>query len=124
MGVSLERSHQPGRGSEVSELNIDLEQLTTSGRHVSGQAQDLAAGFLTADNRMEAARYGWAGTSATALSARAARWLPVSRALVSRVGEHGFALQDAAVAHAAAEGERTTALADVAAQAAAINRCG
>ncbi|MCV7408789.1 hypothetical protein AWC05_07665 [Mycobacterium florentinum] len=105
-------------------MKIDVEQLTASGRQVSGQAQDLAAGFLTADNRLEAAQYGWAGMSATALSARAARWLPVSQALVGRVGDHGFALQDAAVAHAAAEEQRAHALADVAARAAALRGRG
>ncbi|BBY21315.1 hypothetical protein [Mycobacterium stomatepiae] len=108
----------------MSDIKIDVEQLTTSGRHVSGQAEDLAAGFLTADNRMEAAQYGWAGASAAALSTRAARWLPVSQALVGWVGDHGFALQDAAVAHAAAEAQRAQALADVAARAAALSGRG
>ncbi|CDO88099.1 hypothetical protein [Mycobacterium triplex] len=98
----------------MSDINIDVEQLTSSGRQVSGHAEDLAAGFLTADNRIEAAQYGWAGISAMALSARAARWLPVAQALVGRVGDHGFALQDAAVAHAAAEAQRAQALAEVA----------
>ena len=108
----------------MSDIKIDVEQLTASGRHASGQAEDLAAGFLTADNRMEAAQYGWAGTSATALSARAARWLPVSQALVGKVGDHGFALQDAAVQHAAAEAQRAQALADVAATAATFSGRG
>jgi uncharacterized protein YukE len=108
----------------VSDININVEQLTSSGSQVSGQAEDLATGFVAADNRMEAAQYGWAGTSATALSARAARWLPASRALVAKVGDHGFALQDAAVQHAAAEAERAKALADVAARAAAVSARG
>jgi uncharacterized protein YukE len=108
----------------MSDININVEQLTTSGRQVSGAAEDLAAGFLTADNRMEAAQYGWAGTSALALSARAARWQPVSQALVGKVGEHGFALQDAAVQHAAAEAQRAQALAAVAARAAAVSARG
>ncbi|WAC89717.1 WXG100 family type VII secretion target [Mycobacterium sp. Aquia_213] len=108
----------------MPDIKIDVEQLTTSGRQVSGHAEDLAAGFLTADNRMEAAQYGWTGTSATALSARAARWLPVSQALVGKVGDHGFALQDAAVQHAIAEAARAQALADVAARAAALSGRG
>ncbi|WP_245604703.1 WXG100 family type VII secretion target [Mycobacterium genavense] len=108
----------------MSDINIDVEQLTSSGRQVSGQAEDLAAGFLAADNRIEAAQYGWAGMSSMALSARVARWLPVSQALVGRVGEHGFALQDAAVAHAAAEAQRAQALAEVAARAGAVSGRG
>ncbi|ULP44263.1 WXG100 family type VII secretion target [Mycobacterium lentiflavum] len=108
----------------VCDINIDVDQLTVSGRQVSDQAEELAAGLLTADNRIEAAQDGWAGTSAVALSARAARWLPVAQALVRKVGEHGFALQDAAVAHAAAEAERARALAGVAARAAAVGGRG
>jgi uncharacterized protein YukE len=131
---ALERGLNQTRGSgavtsregdpTVSDINIDAEQLTFSGSQVSGQAEDLATGFVAADNRMEAAQYGWAGTSATALSARAARWLPVSRTLVGKVGDHGFALQDAAVQHVAAEAERAKALADVAARAAAVSARG
>lgn len=108
----------------MSDINIDVEQLTSSRRQVSGQAEDLAAGFLAADNRIEAAQYGWAGMSSMALSARVARWLRVSQALVGRVGEHGFALQDAAVAHAAAEAQRAQALAEVAARAGAVSGRG
>lgn len=106
----------------MSDITINVEQLTSSGRQVSGRAEDLATGFLTADNRMEAAQYGWAGSSAVALRVRAARWLPASRVLVGEVADHGFALQDAAVQHAAGEAERAKALADVAAKAAAV--CG
>ncbi|MEM6109519.1 WXG100 family type VII secretion target [Mycobacterium sp. 050272] len=108
----------------MTDIKIDVEQLTVSGRQVSDQAEDLAAGFLTADNRIEAAQYGWAGTSALALSARVARWLPESQALVGKVGDHGFALQDAAVLHAAAEAQRARALAGVAARAAAVSGRG
>jgi WXG100 family type VII secretion target len=108
----------------VPDIKIDLEQLMSSGRHVSGQAEDLASGFLSADNRIEAAQYGWAGASATALTARMARWLPASQALVGKVGDHGFALQNAAVQHAAAEEERARALAAVAAKAAAVRDRG
>ncbi|MEE6139567.1 WXG100 family type VII secretion target [Mycobacterium sp. 050128] len=105
-------------------MKIDVEQLTVSGRQVSDQAEELAAGLLTSDNRIEAAQYGWAGRSAVALSARAARWLPVAQALVGKVGDHGFALQDAAVLHAAAEAQRARALAGVATRAAALGGRG
>ncbi len=100
-------------------LDIDVKQLLSSGRQVTGQAQDLATGFLSADNRVEAARYGWTGASAMALNTRMARWLTASQALVAKAGDHGFALQDAAVQHAAAEAQRAQALADVAAAAVA-----
>ncbi|WP_224770082.1 WXG100 family type VII secretion target [Mycobacterium simulans] len=98
-------------------LDVDLEQLMSSGRHASGQAEDLASGFLSADNRVEAAQYGWTGASAMALNARMAHWLTASQALVAKLGDHGFAMQDAAVRYAAAEAQRAQALADVAAAA-------
>lgn len=99
----------PEKGIAVPDIEIDVEQLASAGRHVSGQAEDLAAGFLSADNRLEAAQYGWAGASATALRARMARWLPTSQALVGRVGAYGFALATAAVQHAAGETQRAQA---------------
>ncbi|MCV7075409.1 WXG100 family type VII secretion target [Mycobacterium szulgai] len=98
-------------------LDVDLEQLMSSGRHASGQAEDLATAFLSADNRVEAAQYGWAGASAMVLIARMARWLTASQALIGKVADHGFALQDAAAQYAAAEAQRAQALADVAAAA-------
>jgi uncharacterized protein YukE len=90
----------------VPDIKIDVEQLASAGRQVGDQAEDMAAEFLSADNRIQAAQHGWVGVSAAALRARMARWLPASPGLVGKVSEHGFALQTAAVWHAAAEAQR------------------
>ncbi|CKT33862.1 Uncharacterised protein [Mycobacterium tuberculosis] len=62
---------------------------------------------------MQAAQFGWQGASAMALNAKMDDWLDASRALLTRIGDHAFGLQEAAIQHAAAEAERAQALAQV-----------
>ncbi len=88
-----------------------------SASHVSSQADDLAAGHLSSDSRIEAAQHGWQGASAMAMNAKMDGWLKKSTALVTRIGNHAYGLQEAAINHAAAEAERAQALASVAAAA-------
>ncbi|MEZ0362674.1 hypothetical protein ACAG26_03105 [Mycobacterium sp. pUA109] len=69
----------------------------TAAVQVGGHGDDLAARHLAADNRIEAAAPGWAGRSAAALSARAARWAAASTAMVGRVGAHATDLHTGAL---------------------------
>ncbi|MDC8970692.1 WXG100 family type VII secretion target [Mycobacterium marinum] len=94
-------------------FEINPEQWVRSAAHVTGQGADLAAGHLSSDHRIQAAQSGWQGASALALNAAMDDWLEMSRALLSRIGDHARGLHQAAVAHAAAEEERARALAQV-----------
>jgi uncharacterized protein YukE len=71
-------------------FRVDLEALTRSAGHVAGQGEDLASAHLSSDNRIAAAQSGWVGSSALALSTKAATWLEDSRRLVAGVGEHAL----------------------------------
>jgi uncharacterized protein YukE len=84
---------------------VDQEALAGSASQVSGQAEDLALAHLASDNRIEAAQPGWVGSSASALSIKAAAWSETSRALLSRVGGHAMALHSEAIAFATMERE-------------------
>ncbi len=92
---------------------ISPGEWTCSAAHVTGQAADLASGHLSSDDQIAVAQDGWQGLSALALNARMDQWLQRSTALLTQVGEHAFALQEAAVQHAAAEAERGKALAQL-----------
>ncbi|SOJ58125.1 hypothetical protein MSIMFB_05605 [Mycobacterium simulans] len=96
-------------------FQIRPEQWIRSAAHVSGQGEDLAAGHLLSDNRIEAAQSGWQGASALAINAKMADWRKKSTALVTGIGSHAHGLQEAAIQHAAAEEERARALARVSA---------
>jgi uncharacterized protein YukE len=84
---------------------VDLEALAGSASQVSGQLEDLALAHLASDNRIEAAQPGWVGSSASALSIKAAAWSETSRALLTRVGAHAMALHSDGIAFAAMERE-------------------
>ncbi|WP_204815222.1 WXG100 family type VII secretion target [Mycobacterium riyadhense] len=98
-------------------FQISPEQWMRSAAHVSGQGEELAAGHLLSDKRIEAAQSGWQGASALAINAKMADWLKKSTALVIGIGSHAYGLQEAAIQHAAAEEERARALASVGAAA-------
>jgi uncharacterized protein YukE len=89
---------------------VDLEALAGSASHVTGQAEDLAIAHLASDNRIEAAQSGWVGSSAAALSIKAAAWRETSRTLLTRVGGHAMALHSDGIAFAAMEREGADAL--------------
>jgi uncharacterized protein YukE len=75
-------------------FRLDQEALASSAAHVTGQGEDLATAHLSSDNQIVAAQSGWVGSSALALTAKAATWLEASRRLVTRVGDHALDLND------------------------------
>ena len=92
---------------------VDLEALAGSASRVTGQAEDLAIAHLASDNRIEAAQPGWVGSSAAALSIKAAAWLETSHTLLTRVGGHAMALHSDGIAFAAMEREGSDVLREV-----------
>ncbi|MBS4727057.1 hypothetical protein MSM1_01305 [Mycobacterium sp. SM1] len=92
------------------EFQVDLEALVCSAAHVTGQGEDLAIAHLDSDNELEAAQWGWVGTSAAALNTRMAAWLATSRMLLTRVGEHALNLHSDAIDFAAMERENAERL--------------
>ncbi|KBF81685.1 hypothetical protein BO05_01838 [Mycobacterium tuberculosis GM 1503] len=92
-------------------FQISPEQWMHSAAQVTTQGEGLAVGHLSSDYRMQAAQFGWQGASAMALNAKMDDWLDASRALLTRIGDHAFGLQEAAIQHA--EAERAQALAQV-----------
>ncbi|KAA1251078.1 hypothetical protein F0Q45_06230 [Mycobacterium simiae] len=94
-------------------FQISPQQWLHSAARVTGHGEDLAAGHLSSDYRMQAAQFGWQGASARALNAKVDDWLEASRALLTRIGDHARGLHEAAVGHAEAEAQRAQALAQV-----------
>ena len=94
-------------------FQISPEQWMHSAAQAIGQGEDLAAHHLSTDHRIHAAQVGWQGASAIALSLRVDSWWEESRALVSRIGDHAYGLQQAAIQHGAAEEDRAQALAQL-----------
>jgi uncharacterized protein YukE len=84
-------------------FRVDLEALASSAAQVSGHGEDLAAAHLSSDNRIAAAQPGWVGRSAAALDTKTARWLEISRRLLTRVGGHALDLNDDGIDFAAME---------------------
>ncbi|MCV7229092.1 WXG100 family type VII secretion target [Mycolicibacterium komossense] len=84
--------------------------MVGSAIHVTGQGEDLAAGHLASDNRMESAQAGWQGTSAIALAAKLADWQPKSKVLLARVADHAEGLHTSAASFAAMEEKNAQAL--------------
>jgi uncharacterized protein YukE len=91
-------------------FRLDLEALTQSAAHVSGQGEDLASAHLSSDNRIAAAQSGWVGSSALALSTKAATWLEDSRRLLTRVGEHALSMHNDGIDFSATERENAEKL--------------
>lgn len=94
-------------------FQVSPEHLMTAAVHATGHGEDMAAGHLAADQRIESARYGWVDISAAALDAKMADWLQKSKALLVSIGNHAYQLQEAAIKHAAAEARRAETLARV-----------
>jgi uncharacterized protein YukE len=84
-------------------FQVDLEALTCSAAHVTGQGEDLATAHVSSDNRIAAAQSGWVGGSAAALQVRTATWLEASRRLLTRVGGHATDLNNDGIDFAAME---------------------
>ena len=73
-------------------IEVDWADLVASGVAVTACGEDLAAGHLVADGRIDAAAAGWRGQSAVALGALADRWAASTEALLARLREHATAL--------------------------------
>lgn len=73
-------------------LRVVVENLVASAVAVSGHGEDLAAAWVAADGRVDAAQSGWQGRSAAALAGLAERWAAEGRSVVTRMGEHAVRL--------------------------------
>ena len=73
-------------------VEVDWADLVASGVAVTACGEDLAAGHLAADGRIDAATAGWRGQSAAALGALADRWAASTEGLLARLREHATAL--------------------------------
>lgn len=73
-------------------VEVDVTDLVASGVAVTACGEDLAAGHLAADGRIDAAAAGWRGQSAAALGALADRWAASTEALLARLRDHAAAL--------------------------------
>jgi WXG100 family type VII secretion target len=82
---------------------VDLAALAASAAHVTGLGEDVATAHVASDNRIAAAQSGWVGASAVALNTKAAEWLPASRRLLARLGDHAMDLTNDGMCFAAAE---------------------
>jgi hypothetical protein len=91
-------------------FQVDLEALTCSTAHVTGQGENLTTAHLSSDNRIVAAQSGWVGTSAAALDVRMAAWLETSRRLLSRFSDHALDLSNDRINFAAIEQENAQKL--------------
>lgn len=77
-------------------VEVDVTDLVASAVAVTACGEDLAAGHLAADGRIDAASAGWRGQSAAALGALADRWAASTEALLTRLRDHAAALHASA----------------------------
>jgi uncharacterized protein YukE len=92
-------------------VEVDVTDLVASGVVVTACGEDLAAGHLAADGRIDAASAGWRGQSAVALGVLADQWAAGTQALLARLREHASALHNTAVAFAEHEQRAAAVLA-------------
>ena len=74
-------------------LNTAPELLIVAGAEAHAHSQDLVAIGHRADAMVDAALPGWVGRSAAALAMRSSTWAGATKALATRVYNHGEALQ-------------------------------
>ncbi len=91
-------------------IEVDWADLVASGVAVTACGEDLAAGHLAADVRIDAAAAGWRGQSAAALGALADRWAASTEGLLARLREHATALHLSAAGFAEHEQRAAAAL--------------
>jgi len=91
-------------------LHLNLDELHRSAQQAGDHCESLATGHLLSGNRIEDARVGWVGTSATALGARLDSWQQESARLLARLGQHAQGFCDAATAAAGTDEAGGTAL--------------
>jgi WXG100 family type VII secretion target len=73
-------------------VEVDVTDLVASAVAVTACGEDLAAGHLVADGRIDAASAGWRGQSAAALGALADRWAASTQAMLTRLRDHAATL--------------------------------
>jgi WXG100 family type VII secretion target len=77
-------------------LQVDVEDLVTSGVAVTGHGENMAMTHAVADNRIDAAQAGWRGLSGAALLSRSAQWMTTTSALVTNLSDHAQGLHTSA----------------------------
>jgi uncharacterized protein YukE len=75
-------------------VKVQPEHLFVSAVEVDGHAEDVLMGHASAHSKIESAQVGWAGLSATAMTAKVARWHETTIALGSRVAGHAEGLRN------------------------------
>jgi uncharacterized protein YukE len=92
-------------------VEVDVTDLVASAVAVTACGEDLAAGHLAADVRIDAASAGWRGQSAAALGALADRWAAGTEAMLTRLRDHAAALHLSAAGFAEHEQRAAAVLA-------------
>lgn len=78
-------------------MDVCPELLIAAAVQAAQFADDLFASHAGADAMVESALFGWVGSSAAALSARAASWATATTALSTAIQDHAEALRQSAL---------------------------
>ena len=78
-------------------MDVCPELLIAAAVQAAQSSDDLFASHAGADAMVGSALSGWVGSSAAALSARAASWAAVTTTLSTAVAEHAEALRQSAL---------------------------
>jgi WXG100 family type VII secretion target len=81
------------------DMRVDPVTLHASAGHIDGSADDLRAAHGSAHERIAAARAGWIGASAAALTAKVAQWEEESAAHYTELVKHGHHFRSAAASY-------------------------
>lgn len=96
---------------KVSTVNVDPGLLAAAAAHADTESRAVLAAHGAVDAALEAARFGWVGSSEAALTDTAERWSAATAELGRRLYRHAEALRVSALSFAAMEDEHGRALA-------------
>lgn len=81
-------------------LNVNPELLAAAAAQADTESQNVFARHSAADAAVDAALYGWVGTSRAALAEAAQCWAATTTALTARLYRHGEALRISGLTYA------------------------
>lgn len=84
-------------------LSVDPHAMNQAATTVTSSGDELATSHTAANSRISSASLGWAGRSADALTARAARWNSRNKVLVARIEDHATNIRVSAAEFAQAD---------------------
>lgn len=78
-------------------MDVCPELLIAAAAQAAQSSDDLVASHTGGDATVESALFGWVGSSAAAMSARAASWVTATTTLSAAIHEHAEALRQSAL---------------------------